>query len=390
MENSNGKTGIKSGVVFPRRCIKKTRIIMVSIEEEEDKDREELTTEEMSAKMCEELEAMQSLTREEIVEKILAVKKNNDDGEKDEEDEEELENEDVNEDVNDLTGHEGTKFAMIIAQGMRASLARQRLKKEIERRDEEEDKEEVSASDETFLKKLRKKVYQNWKPDMPSLQRDVDEQEERQEMLERRKEKAKEKERSVDTHARGALLKALPNDGKSIQRKKEGTKMKKQDPEAQGGAFERRKMHEEGAGLFVAPMMPEKANREVAKTTRKSAGKGWFDLPAAEYTPELKRDMRTLKLRGAFDPKRFYKNADTRKLPTHFSIGTVVEAAQDFHSARLTKKEKGRTFAEEIAKDQTIKKARTNRFTKVQNEKKGSGGDKRKSNTNSNTSRRKK
>ena len=366
---------------------------MVSIEEEEedkeeDKEEELTTTEAMSEKMCEELEAMQSLTHEEIVEKILAVTKKNNDGENDEE----LEKDDVMNDADDddLTGHEGTKFAMIIAQGMRASLARQRVKKEIERRDKEGDKEEVSASDETFLRKLRKKVYQNWKPDMPSLQRDVDEQEERNKILERRKEKAKEKERSVETHQRGALLKALPNDGKSIQRKKEGTKMKKRDPEAQGGAFERRKMHEEGAGLFVAPMMPEKANREVAKTTRKSAGKGWFDLPAAEYTPELKRDMRTLKLRGAFDPKRFYKNADTRKLPTHFSIGTVVEAAQDFHSARLTKKEKGRTFAEEIAKDQTIKKARTTRFTKVQNEKKGSGGDKRKSNNNSNTSRRKK
>ena len=387
MENPHKKTAF-----FPYRFIQKTRIIMVSIEEEEEEEEEEdkeeelTTTEAMSEKMCEELEAMQSLTHEEIVEKILAVTKKNNDGENDEE----LEKDDVMNDADDddLTGHEGTKFAMIIAQGMRASLARHRLKKEIERREEQE--EEVSASDETFLRKLRKKVYQNWKPDMPSLQRDVDEQEERNQMLERRKEKAKEKERSVETHQRGALLKALPNDGKSIQRKKEGTKMKKRDPEAQGGAFERRKMHEEGAGLFVAPMMPEKANREVAKTTRKSAGKGWFDLPAAEYTPELKRDMRTLKLRGAFDPKRFYKNADTRKLPTHFSIGTVVEAAQDFHSARLTKKEKGRTFAEEIAKDQTIKKARTNRFTKVQNEKKGSGGDKRKSNTNSNTSRRKK
>ena len=385
MENPHKKTAF-----FPYRFIQKTRIIMVSIEEEEeeeeDKEEELTTTEAMSEKMCEELEAMQSLTHEEIVEKILAVTKKNNDGENDEE----LEKDDVMNDADDddLTGHEGTKFAMIIAQGMRASLARHRLKKEIERREEQE--EEVSASDETFLRKLRKKVYQNWKPDMPSLQRDVDEQEERNQMLERRKEKAKEKERSVETHQRGALLKALPNDGKSIQRKKEGTKMKKRDPEAQGGAFERRKMHEEGAGLFVAPMMPEKANREVAKTTRKSAGKGWFDLPAAEYTPELKRDMRTLKLRGAFDPKRFYKNADTRKLPTHFSIGTVVEGAQDFHSARLTKKEKGRTFAEEIAKDQTIKKARTNRFTKVQNEKKGSGGDKRKSNTNSNTSRRKK
>jgi hypothetical protein len=147
---------------------------MVSIEEEEDKDKEELTTTEaMSEKMCEELEAMQSLTHEEIVEKILALKKS-----EKEDDEEELENDDVINDADDddLTGHEGTKFAMIIAQGMRASLARQRLKKEIERRDKEEDKEEVSASDETFLKKLRKKVYQNWKPDMPSLQRDVDEQ----------------------------------------------------------------------------------------------------------------------------------------------------------------------------------------------------------------------
>ena len=152
---------------------------MVSIEEEEDKDKEEelTTTEAMSEKMCEELEAMQSLTHEEIVEKILAVTKKNNDGENDEE----LENDDVLNDADDdddLTGHEGTKFAMIIAQGMRASLARQRVKKEIERRDKEGDKEEVSASDETFLRKLRKKVYQNWKPDMPSLQRDVDEQEE--------------------------------------------------------------------------------------------------------------------------------------------------------------------------------------------------------------------
>ena len=96
------------------------------------------------------------------------------------------------------------------------------MKKEIERRDKEGDKEEVSASDETFLRKLRKKVYQNWKPDMPSLQRDVDEQEERNQMLERRKEKAKEKERSVETHQRGALLKALPNDGNRFRGRKKG------------------------------------------------------------------------------------------------------------------------------------------------------------------------
>ena len=36
-------------------------------------------------------------------------------------------------------------------------------------------------------------------------------------------------------------------------------------------------------------------------------------------TPELKRELRLLKLRGTFDPKRFYKNADSKKLPTHAS-----------------------------------------------------------------------
>jgi len=358
---------------------------MVAIEEEDDEEedpsllldddkRGEEGEEVKEMKMTEELERMQSMTHDEIVEKIMQLKTKR---EQEEEEEEDDGGEDTDEDEDDdLTGREGTKFAMIIAQGMRASLARLTLKKEIESRPADW---QPPPEHEQFLKKLRNSIYKDWKPDMPSLQRDCDEQEARREILEKREEKARERAQSSTMHKRGDLLKALPNNGKSIQRKKEGTKLKKNDPEAQGGVYDRRKMQEEGAGLFVAPMMPEKVNREIGKLTRKSAGKGWFDLPAAEYTPELKRDMRTLKLRGAYDPKRFYKNADTSKLPTHFSIGTVVEGAQDFHSSRMTKKERGRTFAEEIAKDAAIKKARTNRFVKLQNEKKGSGGDKRKS-----------
>ena len=346
-------------------------------EEEEDEDEEP---------QFRELERMQSMTHEDIVEKIMQLRTTRRQSDSDDSD-------DVNDDVNDddvknfdddfddfdLTGFEGTKIAMVIAQGMRAHAARARLEEEIASRPKDW---QPPPAHETFLRKLRRRIYRDWKQDAPSLQRDVDEQEAGRKRAEKSEEKRKEeadKSRGIQ-HARGALLKPLPNDGKSIRRKKEGTKLKKTDPEAQGGVYERRKMQEEGAGLFVAPMMPEKVNREIGKLTRKSAGKGWFDLPAAEYTPELKRDMRTLKLRGAYDPKRFYKNADTSKLPTHFSIGTVVEGAQDFHSGRMTKKERGRTFAEEIAKDAAIKKARTNRFTKVQNEKKGSGGDKRKSN----------
>ena len=344
-------------------------------EEEEDEDEEP---------QFRELERMQSMTHEDIVEKIMQLRTTRRQSDSDDDDV----NDDVNDDVKnfdddfddfDLTGFEGTKIAMVIAQGMRAHAARARLEEEIASRPKDW---QPPPAHETFLRKLRRRIYRGWKQDAPSLQRDVDEQEAGRKRAEKSEEKRKEeadKSRGIQ-HARGALLKPLPNDGKSIRRKKEGTKLKKTDPEAQGGVYERRKMQEEGAGLFVAPMMPEKVNREIGKLTRKSAGKGWFDLPAAEYTPELKRDMRTLKLRGAYDPKRFYKNADTSKLPTHFSIGTVVEGAQDFHSGRMTKKERGRTFAEEIAKDAAIKKARTNRFTKVQNEKKGSGGDKRKSN----------
>ena len=112
---------------------------MVAIEEEEDEEDPSLLLdddkrggeEDAEKKMTEELERMQSMTHDEIVEKIMQLKTKreqeedeDDDGGEDEEDEEDY----------DLTGREGTKFAMIIAQGMRASLARLTLKKEIESR----------------------------------------------------------------------------------------------------------------------------------------------------------------------------------------------------------------------------------------------------------------
>jgi hypothetical protein len=83
-----------------------------------------------------------------------------------------------------------------------------------------------------------------------------------------------------------------------------------------------------------------RAARVAARAAPADAGPGWFGLGAPQMTPELKRDLRLLKLRGAFDPKRFYKSADTSKLPTHFAIGTVVESAADFYAARLAKSER--------------------------------------------------
>ena len=39
-----------------------------------------------------------------------------------------------------------------------------------------------------------------------------------------------------------------------------------------------------------------------------------------------------LRLRGAFDPKRFYKSVDNSKFPKYFQMGTVVEGPTDFYS----------------------------------------------------------
>ena len=52
----------------------------------------------------------------------------------------------------------------------------------------------------------------------------------------------------------------------------------------------------------------------------RSAGKQWFDLPATTVTPELKNDLKILKMRGALDPSRHYKKNDTKELPKYFQV----------------------------------------------------------------------
>ena len=43
-----------------------------------------------------------------------------------------------------------------------------------------------------------------------------------------------------------------------------------------------------------------------------------------------------LRLRGAFDPKRFYKSVDNSKFPKYFQMGTVVEGPTDYYSGAGT------------------------------------------------------
>ena len=53
----------------------------------------------------------------------------------------------------------------------------------------------------------------------------------------------------------------------------------------------------------------KKKRKHKAKET---AGKGWYNLPKAEMTDEVKRDLQVIKMRNVLDPKRFYKRGDKK------------------------------------------------------------------------------
>ena len=59
----------------------------------------------------------------------------------------------------------------------------------------------------------------------------------------------------------------------------------------------------------------------------KTAGPGWFDLPAPDAAdlPRLYREVEALRLRNTLDPKRFYRKdpgegKGVKGLPKHFSV----------------------------------------------------------------------
>ena len=84
----------------------------------------------------------------------------------------------------------------------------------------------------------------------------------------------------------------------------------------------------------VAPALPSKALSEMPPAAgskqrkQDTAGAAWGHMRAPEMTKELKRELLIVKMRGALDPKRFYRSAD-KALPKYFQMGTIVEGAED-------------------------------------------------------------
>lgn len=120
--------------------------------------------------------------------------------------------------------------------------------------------------------------------------------------------------------------------------------------------------------LSALPPARSSARARRAPAAADTAGARWFDLPAPELTPELKADLRVLRLRSAFTPTSFYKKDDQTKFPRYFQMGTVVEGAGEFYSARLSRRERASSFAEEIMRDPAVTRGRSTRYAKLQAE----------------------
>ncbi|KAJ1672798.1 Deoxynucleotidyltransferase terminal-interacting protein 2, partial [Spiromyces aspiralis] len=112
---------------------------------------------------------------------------------------------------------------------------------------------------------------------------------------------------------------------------------------------------------------------ERKKQQQETAGAGWFGMKAPIVTPELKRDLRVLKLRNALDPKRFYRKDDREEVPKYFEVGTVIEGPTEFYSGRLTRKERKRTIVEELMADTEARRYFKRKYKEIQSEKQSGG-----------------
>ena len=84
-------------------------------------------------------------------------------------------------------------------------------------------------------------------------------------------------------------------------------------------------------------------------------------------TSELKNELQLLRMRGAFDTKRFYRTSDYAKgLPKFFQVGTVIEDPLD--PAGSGGRRRPKTMVREALNDPKLRRRAKARFKKVRTE----------------------
>ncbi|KAK3713925.1 dTDP-fucopyranose mutase [Vermiconidia calcicola] len=110
---------------------------------------------------------------------------------------------------------------------------------------------------------------------------------------------------------------------------------------------EKHRKQANGVRKVEGPLTAKKLAQEKKQAT---AGSNWYDLPKTNLTPEFKRDLQLLKMRGVLDPHRHYKKdgGSKMKAPEYSQVGTIVEGPTEFFTGRIEKKKRKRTFVEEV------------------------------------------
>lgn len=116
--------------------------------------------------------------------------------------------------------------------------------------------------------------------------------------------------------------------------------------------------------------------RQIKAAKQKTAGPGWFDLPAPTEAdlPRLYREVEALRLRNQLDPKRFYRKDEgegkgIKGLPKHFAIGTIVTSTTPFGTAssdNLPRAERKRTLVDELVDDAEARRYAKKKFQDLQ------------------------
>ncbi|KAJ8123702.1 hypothetical protein ONZ43_g408 [Nemania bipapillata] len=107
-----------------------------------------------------------------------------------------------------------------------------------------------------------------------------------------------------------------------------------------------------------------KSKKEMAH--KANAGPQWFNLPATDLTPELRRDLQLLRMRDVLDPKRHYKKDTTRAIPEFSQVGTIIPGPTDYFNSRMTKKERNRTLLEDVLETEDATKRFKSKYGEIQ------------------------
>lgn len=102
------------------------------------------------------------------------------------------------------------------------------------------------------------------------------------------------------------------------------------------------------ASTLARPALADGHDPNKKEVTRK---RGWFEIETPELTPQIKADLRALQLRQYLDPKRFYKANDRKAPPTVFQIGTVVAGVGEGAEHRVKRKDRKKSFVDEVLAD---------------------------------------